>query len=1470
MGNPSPYYNAANPCPVCGTGTKNCRLGNDGELQLCRLPPDRHADSERWHEIPKKNPANEWRQFIPRDVQEQRDVDWRRGNTPPRPRMTNKTEKPPIDWNAKADGYARRFLAEKQYQQMLAERLRLPVKSIAAVSGIGCFDTQKDGTVFTFPEFDGAESIIGIIRRFPNGDKIAIAQSSRGLSLPDMWKAGDGPIFIVEGPSDTIAMSHAGLCCVGRPSAILGAEQLAELLKDWPKDRPIIVVGEYDRKDDGSWPGKTGAETVARKLSNSLNRSVNITFPPDGSKDARDWLTHQNRGDSTWAERGTQLSDLLMTNIGLDGPTFDSSAEWEQPIPLTQAFDGVPTFPIQMLPPWMRGFAEALATELQVPIDLPALLVLGVAGAGIARKVIVIPRTGWDEPTNLFVMGVLPPGERKSQTFRKVLSPITELERELNEAMKSEIATAQSELRIAEKRVQHLESKLIKDEGGDCSALKDQLTTAREELQRIVVPPHPVLRVDDDTPEMLAKELVQQGGRLLAASPEASALENISRYGDTPNMDVYLKGHAGDDLRSGRISRGRVSIDRAALSCLFTPQPAVLTGLAETPELRGRGFLARWFYAMPISKVGYREIGTEAIPASIRYRYETAMRQMWHVNYLDGDQPHELRFDRKADYTLREFQAWVEVELRSEEMLAETAGWGSKLCGLAVRIAGILHVGDGINSNWQTMPISASTIERAIVIAKDYAIPHSLSAFDLMGATEAIINARKLWNWIIKRKNPREPFIKRKAFNALRATFGTVDKMEPSIDLLELHFLIRPEGGPLRPGPGRKPSPTFEVNPFAFDGRATAHNTQNGLRDVPDPNCAYCARGIEVENLPVVNADAEDDSDDDYDDDGNPTNHDPNPEPPQPQPSPGHRLITDADDVAKLAERVRKAHSPVGLDTETTGLNPDHDRVRLIQLALTEETAIVDCFAFDDPKAPLSPLLDALATVEIVGHNLGFDVRFLAKLGFVPGRVFCTMLASQVLHAGERVGHKLADVLQRELDISISKDEQKSNWSGTLTDSQLRYAAEDVRQLPKLAEVLCQRLDDAKLTPTATLEMRSLLGIAWALPITVDNDRWSSLARQAEADKVRLADEMDALVPNSSALFNSRNWNSNPEVMAAFKSLGVTIKNTADETLAGIDHPLAKLLRDYRAACKRSSTYGTKWLIDHAPEGVVWPSWNQCGAESGRMSCKTPNLQQIPRTADYRRCFIARPGCVLIKADYSQIELRIAAKLADETTMIAAYQNGDDLHALTAANILGKQIHDVSKGDRQLAKAINFGLLFGMGHRSLRQYAATNYGTELTEAQAKQYRDAFFRSYPKLKAWHQRTSRTLEQLAAKNPDAIHETRSLAGRRRILCATKANTEGRRYPNLNEALNTPVQATGADGLKAAIALSWERRSDCPEAVPLLFAHDEIVLECPADNAEASKQWLIACMVDGMAPLINPIPVEVEATIAKTWGG
>jgi DNA polymerase-1 len=268
-----------------------------------------------------------------------------------------------------------------------------------------------------------------------------------------------------------------------------------------------------------------------------------------------------------------------------------------------------------------------------------------------------------------------------------------------------------------------------------------------------------------------------------------------------------------------------------------------------------------------------------------------------------------------------------------------------------------------------------------------------------------------------------------------------------------------------------------------------------------------------------------------------------------------------------------------------------------------------------------------------------------------------------------------------------------------------------------------------------------------------------------------------------------------------------------------------------------------------AADGRVYTDWKQCGTITGRMASGDPNLQNVPTGAAYRRCFAAPEGRVLVKADYSQIELRIAARAAGERKMIDAYLRGDDLHTLTARNMTGKT--EVNTAERKLAKPVNFGLIYGLGINSLRRKAKADYGLDLSEEDAQRFRGAFFDAYPAIRRWHQRIKR----------ERATETRTLAGRRVLVDADGF---------YGAKANYVVQGTGGDGIKAALALLWERRQEVPGAFPVLAVHDEIVIECDAGQAEAVTAWLTKAMVDGTAPLIDPVPVEVDVKSAPTWSG
>jgi DNA polymerase-1 len=199
--------------------------------------------------------------------------------------------------------------------------------------------------------------------------------------------------------------------------------------------------------------------------------------------------------------------------------------------------------------------------------------------------------------------------------------------------------------------------------------------------------------------------------------------------------------------------------------------------------------------------------------------------------------------------------------------------------------------------------------------------------------------------------------------------------------------------------------------------------------------------------------------------------------------------------------------------------------------------------------------------------------------------------------------------------------------------------------------------------------------------------------------------------------------------------------------------------------------------------------------------------------------------------------------------MIAAFQNGDDLHALTARQILGKD--EVSKEERQLAKAIIFGTVFGMAPKGLQSYSQSNYGVEMSEADAERHWAAFYDGYPGLWARYRRIARSRYRPI--------ETRTLIGRR---C--------RGVDLLTKKLNTPIQGSAADGLKMTLSLLYERRHECPNAVPAIVVHDEVVLEVLKADADAVVAWLRQAAMDAMGPMLAPVPVEIEVAVLKSWGG
>jgi DNA polymerase-1 len=564
--------------------------------------------------------------------------------------------------------------------------------------------------------------------------------------------------------------------------------------------------------------------------------------------------------------------------------------------------------------------------------------------------------------------------------------------------------------------------------------------------------------------------------------------------------------------------------------------------------------------------------------------------------------------------------------------------------------------------------------------------------------------------------------------------------------------------------------------------------------------------------------------------------------------------------------------SAIGLDTETTGLDPLKDRLRLIQIATPHQTVVID--AFTCPLSMLAPVFSQPR--QIVGHNLKFDLQFLIAAGipWPTGTMFDTMLAAQLIGAGctrpPKEYYGLAAVASRALGIAVDKAEQTSKWSGELSHQQLVYAAKDAAVLLPLADRLQADLATAALTQIAEIENRCLLAMSWmelcGLPI--DREQWLDRAAEETHRAQALHAHLAALIgqPYTNGNGNglhlngepSVNWNSPEQVLEVFRARGQALANTTSQSLFALigKDPLAEMLIEYKEAKMRASTYGASWIKDHlhTVTGRVHADYFQLGSAAGRMSCTKPNVQNLPRSGNYRKSVCPDEGRAIVKADFSQIELRIAAVLADDTNMLTAFRSGEDLHKLTAAKVLGISLEEVGKEHRQLAKALNFGLLYGMGAKRLQGNAATEYKVSLTESQASAHRKRFFSAYPGLARWHAHTGARLEE------EVELETRTLTGRRR---------QG--ISKYTVALNSPVQGTGADGLKLALARLYEHRAEVPDVQLIACVHDEIVAECPADEAEQTAAWLQHHMTAAMTEIIgDSVPVEVETTIGRDWAG
>lgn len=612
-----------------------------------------------------------------------------------------------------------------------------------------------------------------------------------------------------------------------------------------------------------------------------------------------------------------------------------------------------------------------------------------------------------------------------------------------------------------------------------------------------------------------------------------------------------------------------------------------------------------------------------------------------------------------------------------------------------------------------------------------------------------------------------------------------------------------------------------------------------------------------------------------------------------------------------------QASPVIAIDTETTGLSCIDNRVRLIQIACKDIVLIVDLNSWRGMSErtlnytkELKQLVNIIQSNKpVIMQNAAFDINFLKGEGIVVnGPIFDTMIANKIINNGTGAKNDLGTISARWLNEPMDKTLQKSDWSGVIDTNQLEYGAKDASALLYLQPILSNELQAARVNSRTTLfdvfklEMQVVRAVASMTFNGFSFDKARALELKAKLEdeegdmKHEFLEELDATIAdehpdkpelrlprNPDGSYNTRekdtgsvklgtkklkgfNPRSPQQLADKLQAAGIMLpvkpndpeqKPSLDQTLLAFlraDYFLINQYLEWKAVVTRISAV-EKLLNSISPNtGKIHASYRQVGTDTGRLSCAEPNLQQVPRTADFRSLFTASPGCKLVVGDFSQIELRVAAELSEEPRMIEAYQAGRDLHTETAALMLGIELEEVSKAQRQSAKIANFGLLFGAGAATLRKQAIAQYGLALSLSEARKIVSGFRMAYPKLYDW---------QTIVGNRDTA-AVLTLYGRRRILVGFNDRYTVR--------INTEVQGTAGDIGKIAMAMLYKeitaRGSKFKDVRIIAMVHDEIVLECPEHLVSECELMLKQNMENAGRVLCVRVPIVAEVSSGYRW--
>jgi len=608
----------------------------------------------------------------------------------------------------------------------------------------------------------------------------------------------------------------------------------------------------------------------------------------------------------------------------------------------------------------------------------------------------------------------------------------------------------------------------------------------------------------------------------------------------------------------------------------------------------------------------------------------------------------------------------------------------------------------------------------------------------------------------------------------------------------------------------------------------------------------------------------------------------------------------------------------VCLDTETTSLDPYTGGIRLVSLANTQGSGVIDLY--HESFEWLRPFEKKL----IICHNMAFDLKMLWKHNFRPTRLWCTMIADKMLGTGRYFQFSLEEVAERRLGVKLNKELQKSDWSApTLTPAQYEYSLQDAQalvpiQMQQFAEMKEQydrqkpenqqktilklfELEMDTLPIACHMEMVGLgmdLTVISELEHVLGKESAQELAKaQATLPAVPLPKSFytktGALTKKARELYphGVRKPETRDDFIKAYQAIGVQLPTKKDkktgavsvsisaETYGKIEHPSAAHFEEHTKLKKLLTSYvypilgrnGTSWV--HPVTGRVHGNIHQVGTDTGRFTITDPALQTIPKRTEtgrkLRQAIIASRGFCILKADYSQIEMRVMAQVSQDRNLIQVYRNGEDIYKKTASGIFGVAMESLTKDQRDnVGKPVTLGSQYGQTPSGLVIYLYKNTGIQYSKDECTKFWKGFFDTYPGIGAYH----KSVEASVAARWEQDYYAYSLDGRYKIWppksIPRKTFESGFTKYYCNDIINYPIQSTVGGRMKEALRL-LDKNGHLRKVYPLLQVHDELVFEVPVDFVDEYAKILSTIMIDVMKTVIDVVPIKVECSWGPSWG-